>query len=382
MPAGRGYMSQLDALRFFAIMGVIVQHNWRPRPLPWIFGPLDWGMLGVRLFFVLSGFLITGILIGGRETGERDPERRLFFVRQFYVRRFLRIFPIYYLTLVLVLASGVEPARQVWPWLFSYTTNVYIWHNLHWIGHLSHFWTLAVEEQFYLVWPWLMLFLPRRWLVPLLVALVCLAPLYRLYASFHYAADAAYGGYTSFTLAVGVLDSLGLGALLAFAASADRGGERLRRVLTRVVLPVGAAGYVTLLAVWRYGDARHVPLALAETTLALIFCWLVGGAARGFRGPVGAVFEWRPIVYLGRISYGIYIFHNLVPVAFGAAATRLGIGYEDVGVLNFVVSSLATFALAALSWRLFEGPINGLKRWFRYDRDRDAHPVTTVAPAR
>jgi peptidoglycan/LPS O-acetylase OafA/YrhL len=64
----RGYMSQLDALRFFAIMGVIVSHNWRPGRGPWIFGGLDWGELGVRLFFVLSGFLITGILIRGRET--------------------------------------------------------------------------------------------------------------------------------------------------------------------------------------------------------------------------------------------------------------------------------------------------------------------------
>jgi peptidoglycan/LPS O-acetylase OafA/YrhL len=374
-------MSQLDALRFFAITGVIVQHNWRPPALPWIFAPLDWGMLGVRLFFVLSGFLITGILIGGRELGERSPKRRLFFMRQFYARRFLRIFPIYYLTLVVVILAGVEPARQLSPWLFSYTTNIYIWHNLHWIGPLSHLWTLAVEEQFYLVWPWLMLFLPRRWLVPVLVGLVCVAPLYRLYASFHYAADAGYGGYTSFTLTLAVLDSLGLGALLALAAHANREGEHLRRALTRIVLPFGVVGYLALLAVFHYGKDQHVPLALDETALALIFCWLVGCAARGFSGALGALLRWRPIVYLGRISYGIYIFHNLVPVAFGAAASRLGIDYEDAGILNFVASSLATFALAALSWHLFERPLNRLKRHFPYDRNIDAHPVASVAPA-
>jgi peptidoglycan/LPS O-acetylase OafA/YrhL len=373
-------MSQLDGLRFLAIMGVIVQHNWGPPALPWIFGPIDWGLLGVRLFFVLSGFLITGILIGGRELGER----RLFFMRQFYVRRFLRIFPIYYLVLVVVLLTAVEPARQVWPWLFSYTTNIYIWHNLNWMGHLGHLWTLAVEEQFYLVWPWLMLFLPRRWLVPALVGLVCLAPLYRLYASFHYAADAGYGGsYTSFAFTFAVLDSLGLGALLALAADRYREeGERLRRVLTRVVLPLGVAGWLTLLAVFHYGKGgEHVRLALDQTALALIFCWLVGCAAWGFRGSFGALLEWRPIIYLGKISYGIYIFHNLVPVVFGAAARKLGVDYQDAGIVNFVASSLATFAVAALSWHFFEGPINGLKRHFRYERHRDAHPVSSVAPA-
>jgi peptidoglycan/LPS O-acetylase OafA/YrhL len=95
-------MSQLDALRFFAVMGVIVTHTWRPDPRIWILGRLPWG-----------------------ELGDRRPERRLLFMRQFYI---------------LALSSS------------AYTTNIYLWHHLHWIGHLEHFWSLAVEEQFYLAW--------------------------------------------------------------------------------------------------------------------------------------------------------------------------------------------------------------------------------------
>jgi peptidoglycan/LPS O-acetylase OafA/YrhL len=377
-----GYMSQLDAVRFFAVMGVIVHHNWKPGSGTWIFGTLDWGDLGVRLFFVLSGFLITGILLGGRELGQRDPERRLFFIRQFYVRRFLRIFPIYYLVLIVLAAVGVGALLQIWPWLFTYSTNIYVWHHLVFPEWVGHFWTLAVEEQFYLVWPWLMLFLPRRWLVPVLLGLICLAPLYRLIASFYYTADISPGGgFASFTFTAAALDSLGLGALLAIWAHADPGRKHLDWVLSRIVLPIGALTFATLWIVAHHGHGYRAYVVLSDTAASLVFCWLVGTASRGFRGAFGSVLDWSPIIYLGKISYGIYIFHNIVPFIFAAIAVRIGVNYEDAGIVNFILTSLATFGIAALSWRCFEGPINGLKRYFPYDPERKAHPVTSVAPA-
>ena len=377
-----GYMSQLDALRFFAVMGVIVTHNWGPQFRVGPVGQPPWGSLGVRLFFLLSGFLITGILIGCRELSDGSPRRSLFLVRQFYIRRFLRIFPIYYVVLAVVVLVGVGATPQIWPWLFSYTTNVYVWGHQTWPHAVGHFWTLAVEEQFYLVWPWLMLFFPRRWLVPTLVGLVCVAPAYRLYASFHYAADTGTdGAFTSLALTPGVVDSLALGALLAFAMHTDHTATRVQRALRRVALPVGALGYTVFFLVgWHLGPFRHAAVALSDFTAALVFCWLVGSASKGFGGRAGRLLEWRPIAYLGRASYGIYIFHLLVPVAFGYAAARIGVGYTNAGFVNFVATSLATFALAAVSWRFFEGPVNGLKRHFRYDTVRDAHPVTTAPP--
>jgi len=168
-------MPQLDGLRFLAIAGVMIQHNWRPGPMPWIFGRLDYAETGVRLFFVLSGFLITGILLRGRAAATVAATSRLSTLRNFYVRRFLRIFPVYYATLLAVVLLDISPARQIWPWLVTYTTNIYIWHRVAWIGHLGHLWTLAVEEQFYIVWPWLVLFLPRRLLRPILGCLIVLA---------------------------------------------------------------------------------------------------------------------------------------------------------------------------------------------------------------
>ena len=376
-----GYLRQLDALRFFAVMGVLFVHLWQPSSDTPIVGDVDWANLGVKLFWVLSGFLITGILIGGRELGERDSQGRLFFMRQFYIRRFLRIFPVCYAVLIALIVVNAAQVREVWPWLFAYGTNIYTWHYLAFPATVPHFWTLAVEEQFYLVWPFVMLFLPRRWLVPFLLALCCLGPAWRLYASFHYSPqdwDAAY------TFTGGVVDFLAIGALLAIAAHAAHSKDKLQRMLNRVVLPIGIVIYVSLFWVSRSLD-HHAPLALQGTGAALIFCWLIYSASRGFRGPFGRLLEWRPIVYLGKISYGIYIYHFLVPLAFAAVATHFGFGYEDSGFVNFVAASLVTFGLAALSWHLFERPINGLKRHFRYERPSEVlseePAMTQPAPA-
>jgi peptidoglycan/LPS O-acetylase OafA/YrhL len=371
-----GYLRQLDALRFFAVMGVLFVHLWQPSSHAPIVGQVDFANLGVKLFWVLSGFLITGILIGGRELGERDSRGRWFVMRQFYIRRFLRIFPVCYAVLIALIVVNAAQVRHVWPWLFGYATNIYTWHYLAFPATVPHFWTLAVEEQFYLVWPLVMLFLPRRWLVPFLLAVCCLGPAWRLYASFHYSPrdyDAAY------TFTGGVVDFLAIGALLAIAAHADRSNERLQRTLNRVVLPIGIVIYVSLFWVSRSLD-DHAPLALEGTGAALIFCWLIYSASQGFGGPFGRALEFRPIVYLGKISYGIYIYHFLVPLALAAVATHFGFGYKDSGFLNFVAASLVTFGVAALSWHLFERPINGLKRHFRYERQSDGaseEPVIT-----
>ena len=356
-------MPQLDALRFFAVMGVVLVHNWQPSDRIWILGQVDWAELGVRLFFVLSGFLITGILINGRDLAEKNPGRRFHVTRQFYVRRFLRIFPVYYAVLAVLILAGVGGIRHVSPWLFSYTTNIYVWHYLAFPYAVPHFWSLAVEEQFYLVWPWVMLFLPRKWLLPFLLSLCVLGPAWRLWASFHYSPSEWSAAYT-FT--PGVVDFLAIGGVLAFAVHAARSEERLKRVLAFVVLPVGLVLYASLFWV-NHSIDHHAPLSLEDTGAALVFCWLVAGASRGFVGPFGRMLEWRPIVYLGKISYGIYIYHFLVPLAFAVAARHMGFGYENSGFLNFVVTAMVTFGIAAVSWHLFERPINGLKRHFRYE---------------
>jgi len=366
----RGHIPQLDALRFFAILGVLVTHEWYPDPLPWIFRDLDPGHMGVRLFFVLSGFLITGILLRCRRRAEELGYRRPALIRRFYARRFLRIYPLYYVVLAAIIIVGIEPTRQLWPWLASYTTNIYISVHHQWIGDAGIFWTLAVEEQFYLVWPLLVLFVPRRWLIPVLVGMISLASVYRLWASIHVPEDLTLGGYTSGTFTLAVFDSLGVGALLAILSDMDSTRLRLRRWLNRIALPVGGVGVLLLITI-AYYHGETANFVLGETFLALVLAWVVGTASRGFNGSVGRLLEWRPIAYLGKVSYGIYVFHAFVPVFLVWLGHRLG--FEFTGqprLLNFVMVTLTTFAVAAVSWQLFERPINDLKRHFPYRDER------------
>ena len=371
----RGYMPQLDALRFFAVMGVLFVHTWPGSADVVVVGLADWGELGVRLFFVLSGFLITGILLGGREAISAEPARRWHVARQFYVRRFLRIFPIYYLVIAVLFVAGTGPVREMWPWLVTYTTNIQIWHSLSFPYAVAHFWSLAVEEQFYLVWPWLILFLPRKWLLPVLLALCLMGPSWRLFASFRY--STAHG--PAFTLTVGVVDFLAIGALLAVVWHDKARRENVQRLLTRYVLPLGLTLYVVMECLSRWGD-QHAPAALKETGAALVFCWLVASASRGFKGVGGWLLEVRPVVYLGKISYGIYIYHYLVPVALVSVAEHAGMNYTNDGFLNFIGVSLLTFGIAALSWRLFESPINGLKRRFAYETQPSPAQQSAIVP--
>ena len=347
-------MPQLDGLRAIAFLAVAVSH-WIPvadHPL------LPFGT-GVQLFFVLSGFLITGILLRSRPD---DLGVSLCHVlRIFYARRVLRIFPLYYGVLALAAIFAISPIATTWPWHVGYLSNFHFAFR----GHTNaltdpflHLWSLSVEEQFYLVWPFVVLLLrPRALLVTLWISVVG-SMVFRVGI-----AHAAPGLATVRYLTPSCLDALAVGGLIAHAK--HYAGELGVRRLTRVL---GSAGFIGLAVSLLFlpqmvgpDDARRI----GHTFLVVFYGGIVAQAAEGFGGFSGRVLSAGPLRYLGKISYGLYVYHYFAAVVISRLATNLGwetlLRNEWTTIFAY---SAFTFTAAVLSWHLYEGPINRLKRHF------------------
>jgi peptidoglycan/LPS O-acetylase OafA/YrhL len=350
-------MPQLDALRALAAVSVMFAHFvWYP---PRWLAIVPWAAWGVQLFFVLSGFLITGILLDGRKQVEAGVSR-FWILRQFYIRRFLRIFPLYY---AVVLAGRIAQApgfTEGFGWNLAYLTNFYIASKARWIGPASHLWTLSVEEQFYLIWPWIVLFLPKRRLLPTFVGIVIFAVVYRVVAT-------GWFGWWLNLAPFASLDCFGMGALLAMAQRREQEGyPQLRRTVCAIGLWLGAP-LLILAFVWHFPSrgAAHQVWNLMTFAMALLFTPLISRAAQGFTGVLGFVFTRRPMLYIGRISYGIYIYHWPVMWVFGVKASKWMSGLPWF-IPRSAVFLVVTVLMAAFSWHFFERPINQLKRLFPY----------------
>jgi peptidoglycan/LPS O-acetylase OafA/YrhL len=354
-------MPQLDGLRAFAALAVLVQH-YPPYPLV---GRIDLGGMGVRMFFVLSGFLITGILLRARGEAE-DPREKFRQLGIFYARRCLRIFPLYYATLFGV-AIMDHRVRASLPWFITYMTNFAVIRDGQGSLPLGYFWTLAIEEQFYLVWPTLILFAPRRWLPTLLALVTATGPVSR--AVFW----SLTGNYYATTCATSSnLDSLGLGAILAWL-SFSRGRAVYRKIFCVAGLVLGLVLFLVG-EIWRPQFGIGTRFALSLLGLNLVFAWVVDRAAGGFRGSFGAVLGGRAICYVGTISYGFYVFHPLVLRLSEVAIATVFRRPIDLEILpepvRLPLAGALTLVVASASWFWFERPINNLKRFLPYSRNR------------
>ena len=357
-----GYLPQLDGLRAVAVASVMVFHF-----IPWVdrYAPL--GAMGVRLFFVISGFLITGILLSWRG---RSLDVGL---KTFYVRRALRIFPLFYFVLAAAAALSIGPVRDTWAWHATYLSNLYFYLRGDWHGSVSHLWSLAVEEQFYLVWPWLILCASERWLRPVIVTMIALAPISRL----------LFPNPMDSVLPTSCLDSLGLGALLAlrsgspstFAkASADRKNG--------LPLPwLGTLLVVVALSLRYAGIGGQYQIVGLDFGVSLLSMWLVAGAARGFTGTTGAVLSWSPVTSVGRISYGLYVYHGFTPYLLGRYVPGFMTMAEPIRVAMLFA---ATALIALASWHWLEQPFLCLKDELSFrllgSRDRELAKAAVLRP--
>jgi peptidoglycan/LPS O-acetylase OafA/YrhL len=371
MPGGtdnpaRAHIPALDGLRGVAIL-LVIPHNADlfSNSAPWLW-PIALlahaGWIGVQLFFVLSGFLITRNLLDSRG----EPH----YFRSFYARRTLRIFPLYFLTLFVALvllprlitfSPGALASHQHQVWLWTFTSN---WAQPFGadVSGFSHFWSLAVEEQFYLVWPLVVLLAAGTRLLWICAALVLIALLSRAFMLFTGAKSEMIYMFTFCRM-----DALAMGAAMAVVSLSEPARQWIAGH-TRALL---AAAFAVLLAVALYSHTYSAfdpqTLLLGQTMLAAAFALLVVSIGaippRAFGHSLRRLLEMSWLRRVGRYSFAMYVFHMPILLAFG---TPIHEGLAFTGSAMPLFYALAAIALSFLagmaSYHLLEKHFLALKR--------------------
>lgn len=356
----------LDGVRGLAILIVMIHHFTVIPAGPLIddavHGVSRLGWTGVDLFFVLSGYLITSILV------EYKGDARYF--STFYARRVLRILPLYYAVLLLVLVIlppfievGKMHGSSIWFWLHASNIRFAIWGFSH--RTLNIAWSLAIEEQFYLVWPLVVYLVPRHLMARVSLGVCAASILCR------FGLELAGASWTTTYVATPCrLDGLALGAFLACLPP-----EKIR-ASKKTALLVLAASAVVVVGVIAYARALNMERRFAPTVgyAALAVMWGSVLVLALSAPPVTRLFSWKGLTVLGKYSYALYLFHTTVGTLvkehlFGPADwPRIGRSLLVGQLLFHLLSGGITLGLAWVSWRILEDPLLRLKKHFRYAR--------------
>jgi peptidoglycan/LPS O-acetylase OafA/YrhL len=389
----RGHIRILDGLRGMAILMVLFGHFYRKSFIEdtYPLGTILFGRIvainsyGVELFFVLSGFLITGILL--------DTKHERGFFGKFYMRRILRIFPLYYGALAIVLLvlphfikfdAGAKDvvSQQGWLWTYmtSWPTAGWVWDNSN-LFLLGHFWSLSVEEHFYFVWPALVAFLSKRTLFAICGFLIAVAVSCRIVA----ALAGTSAPMILHWLTLQKMDGLAIGAMIAVASRDDS----LRRYIPdgrvgraiMVLTGVSVLGYIWSPRKWHFA----LEPAVVGTLVVIFFAVVLVRAVNSRRGQLTNRFlNSKVMTAFGKYSYGLYVIHGILRPCFarlfdfGGAPKHWGLPFLYVASY-WLLTIGVSFSLAYFSYHLFEKRFLALKSRFEYQRKPAAD---TAVPAR
>lgn len=342
----------LTSFRALAFLAVFFFHaGWGP------------GYLGVQAFFVLSGFLLTPIMVSMKENmGGKD-----FFIR-FYGRRSLRIFPLYYMYLlvlgllswVIINMEGINPIERMerfleqLPWALTYTYNFY--HASEAFEHthlLTHFWSLAVEEQFYLVWPLVVFLVPTKRLKTVLLVCIAMGPLIR-WGLVGFVGEDPMGlfykrmDFTVYVLPFSHIDAFAMGGFFALFGKAKPGNIAWLYIAAVILL-----GYATDYAVQgkvEWVDLGYGPFMMGKEVWGFsVANWLFAYLLLQIKGKyfLTPFFENKVLEYLGTISYGLYVFHFGIMWAVSSVVA-------EGSLVHTVASLVLTVAVSAASYEFYE----------------------------
>lgn len=354
-----GHVPALDGIRGLGILLVLFYHYGLSASILGFDNRIIWlsslGWSGVDLFFVLSGFLITGILY--------DAKGKENYFRNFYARRTLRIFPLYYAAAIAVILAGLflgtsflGGANPLWILLYAGNFRMALEGGG---GLLDHFWSLAIEEQFYLIWPFIVLNLSRKKLMLVAVMMIVTAPILRTILVLNNVDSLAI-----YVVTPARMDSLAMGALLALAIRNPGGAEALKRWAWAGGL-AALSGFMIVAAISQNFSSSD-PLILTAGISFLTFTYAAVVVLALTFGPLKRVMELPVMRWFGRYSYGLYVFHPIINMTllhsplterFGPMTPAMAIGLL---ILAFALSLITS----VLSFKFFESPLLRLKSRF------------------
>ena len=335
----------LDGLRGLAIALVLVFH-WFPST-HWV-NTLPNGPIGVTLFFVLSGFLITQILLSKKEQFSFKEN-----IKNFLARRALRIFPIYYAVLCTIallyhahIAINTDFYTHPIPY-FGYFYNHLLENSQNWSDQLSPYWSLAVEEQFYLFWPMLILLIPgKKNVLWMIISFIVSGIFFRYY-------------FIEIQKGIGVymltcIDCFAWGALLAYVKKEE---INISKTVQLIFLPIFISWLIICLTT---SDQDLLKVLLFRTLTSMVGFAMIYFAMK--INIFSKIMTFYPLQQLGKISYGVYLYHMVVPQLFFIFLTKIHMSIPENW--EHFVSAIVLIGFSLLSYQLIEKPILKLKKYF------------------
>jgi len=349
-----GYLPKLDALRAIAALMVLCAHYL----IEVSSVRFDYGGYGVQVFFVISGFLITTILLSQKEKVHLARSK---LISHFIIKRAIRLFPVYFLVITVLFI--ISYAGNLWICgkgdgihYFTYTQNFLFFVKGWQSPLLNHTWSLAVEEQFYLVWPFLLLLIPRRSELFVLITVFLVGVASRIYFMEFYPLTGTVKGMTLIHF-----ETLGAGALLAWVKYYRK--ETVLRHIRRWAPYLFITGLIGsgVLAYFTIYDAYAMPSFVLFMSAGIVF--LCTEEKKFFLDPV---LNLTILQRIGRISYGVYLYHKLVPFFVSYAIEKAGYTMPDQPVVLFLCYTAIALIISALSWKLIEKPLLRVKDRFDF----------------
>jgi peptidoglycan/LPS O-acetylase OafA/YrhL len=367
------YIKNLDGLRALAIMLVLFNH-WAP----WSAVPniLEFGRSGLLLFFMLSGYLITTVLIVLRDKIENHELNISKAFQIFYMRRVLRIFPIYFIAIVIAALLFKSVSRDFIYHLFFIQNFSALWApEIPAYEYAYHLWSLAVEEQFYLVWaPVILLLVGPNKMVKICLTAILISLVFKLYCALDHSHDAT-DRFPRWTIlwvhrlnTLGNIDTLAIGCLVALDARyrlvdwVHGVGNRFFKVMQLLVIPI----FIIIIAYTEMlGNAQArasgIYIVLHDSMMQIPLWLLLHNVVHGGGGKIlGNPF----VVWIGKKSYGIYVWHEFVNYAVTTLSINVFNYKLETSLFRFLVLVLTTFLIATISWKFIEEPFLKFKnKW-------------------